>query len=330
MRRTWDEPVLYHAVSSYQLLEVMLHRLLVHPGRRAALVLPDFIQEKYPQWKALESQGFFHWVRLFPYLTIPHRGKDQVAADALAAYDALSLPPLEDFAALYIAGAHFYFSLCPLERGLPFSLLEDAAGTLCSPQLQAAILARKFPRHAALAQELGLFSGENPLVREQICCVKAQENPAALSEKARDFSVEKALQDISPWQRRKVVRFFLPGKIRTQADTILLTQQFSGLGLLTEAQQLSLYRQLGEGLFRERSLLVKKHPDDRLSYEEVFPGAQVVERPFPAELLPYVFAGRRPQRVAAFGSSSLANLGEHFQTMGLPLPAVKQEGPLPP
>ena len=46
MRRTWDEPVLYHAVSSYQLLEVMLHRLLVYPGRRAALVLPDFIQEK--------------------------------------------------------------------------------------------------------------------------------------------------------------------------------------------------------------------------------------------------------------------------------------------
>ena len=167
-------------------------------------------------------------------------------------------------------------------------------------------------------------------MREQICCVKAQENPAALSEKARDFSVEKALQDISLWQRRNVVRFFLPGKIRTQADTILLTQQFSGLGLLTEAQQLALYRQLGEGLFRERSLLVKKHPDDRLSYEEVFPGAQVVERPFPAELLPYVFAGRRPQWVAAFGSSSLANLGEHFQTMGLPLPAVKQEGPLPP
>ena len=41
--------VLYHAVSSFQLLEVMLHRMLVHENARAVLVLPDFITEKYPQ-----------------------------------------------------------------------------------------------------------------------------------------------------------------------------------------------------------------------------------------------------------------------------------------
>ena len=41
--------VLYHAVSSYQLLEVMLHRMVVHENARAVLVLPDFITEKYPQ-----------------------------------------------------------------------------------------------------------------------------------------------------------------------------------------------------------------------------------------------------------------------------------------
>ena len=40
--------VLYHAVSSYQLLEVLLHRRLFHPEEEAALLLPDFIVEKYP------------------------------------------------------------------------------------------------------------------------------------------------------------------------------------------------------------------------------------------------------------------------------------------
>ena len=41
--------VLYHAVSSYQLLEVILHRLTIHPRGTAVLLLPDFIREKYPQ-----------------------------------------------------------------------------------------------------------------------------------------------------------------------------------------------------------------------------------------------------------------------------------------
>ena len=47
------DKVLYHAISSYQLLEVMLHRLLFHPENRAVLLLPDFIVEKYPQWPLL-------------------------------------------------------------------------------------------------------------------------------------------------------------------------------------------------------------------------------------------------------------------------------------
>ena len=108
------DKVLYHAVSSYQLLEVMLHRLLFHPEIRAVLLLPDFIVEKYPQWPLLERRGFFNQVRLFPYLRIPHGEESQTAALALAAYEQLDLPPLESFSKRYVAGAHFYFSLCLL------------------------------------------------------------------------------------------------------------------------------------------------------------------------------------------------------------------------
>ena len=50
MKYTLDKPmVLYHAVSSYQLLEVMLHRMVYHPMEKAVLLLPDFIVGKYPQ-----------------------------------------------------------------------------------------------------------------------------------------------------------------------------------------------------------------------------------------------------------------------------------------
>ena len=47
--------VLYHAVSSYQLLEVMLHRIAFHEKEKAILILPDFITGKYPQYKKLKK-----------------------------------------------------------------------------------------------------------------------------------------------------------------------------------------------------------------------------------------------------------------------------------
>ena len=50
MKRTLDKNrpgrmVLYHAVSSYQLLEVILHRQTYHREEKAVLLLPDFIKE---------------------------------------------------------------------------------------------------------------------------------------------------------------------------------------------------------------------------------------------------------------------------------------------
>ena len=170
MNRALGEGVLYHAVSSYQLLEAMLHRRLFHREERATLLLPDFIVGKYPQWQRLEGP-FFDRVALFPYLLIPHGEEGRVLADTAAAWQSLGLPPAESFFKRYVMGAHFYFSLYLEAKGLPFSFFEDAAGTLSRPDQAAAILGRKFPQHAELARRHGLFSGENPLIREVFCCL---------------------------------------------------------------------------------------------------------------------------------------------------------------
>lgn len=318
MNRESDK-VLYHGISSYQLLELMLHRAMFHPEDWAVLLLPDFIVEKYPQWQKLAPR-FFDQVRLFPYLEIPHREESKVVADTARAYEALELPPLESFQKLYIGGAHFYFSLYVLEKGLPFCFFEDAAGMLSQPEKAQAVVAAKFPEHAALAQAHGLFSGDNPLIREVFYCGDAQTKQVKVPGNLWDFSVERALKSLPLKVRKRLVKFFVPHSLRTSAHTILLTQQFSNLGLLPEETQLGLYRELAQGMLAGEKLLVKKHPDDPLDYREVFPGAEILERPFPAELLPYVFRGKRPKRVVAFGSASLANLGESFQTVSLPLP----------
>ena len=130
-------------------------------------------------------------------------------------------------------------AICTLGEGLRQLYLslgwdQDAAGALSHPQREAGILAERFPRHAALAQKHGLFSGENPLIREVFCCGEAQSAPISLPCPVWDFSVERALGALPARQRKRLLRFFLPRPLKTQADTILLTQQFSNLGLLGE------------------------------------------------------------------------------------------------
>ena len=161
--------VLYHAVSSYQLLEAVLHRLRFHPGAPAVLLLPDFIAEKYPKYRRLAERGFFQEVRLFPYLRVPHRSEEEVFAEAAQACRKALPCPLGDFSRIYVAGAHFYFTLCLIQAGIPFTFFEDAAGMLTRAGELEANLARRYPLHAAIAAKYGLFDGSCPLAREIVC-----------------------------------------------------------------------------------------------------------------------------------------------------------------
>ena len=304
-------PVLYHAVSSYQLLEVLLHRLLCHPAERAVLLLPDFITDKYPRYRALASRRFFDEVHLFPYRHIPHREEAQVFADAARACRAALPLPLAAYRPVYVAGAHFYFSLCLIRERLPFFFFEDAAGMLSRAEELYRPLLKTYPVHAAIARKYGLFDGSGPCVRGVYCLKRAQTADVSGSF-YRDFSVEEALEQLDPRRRRTLVRLFLRRRIRTGAQAILLTQHFAGLGILTGEEQRRLYERLRDGPLRGLRLLIKKHPDDATDYAAIFPQADILRAVFPSELLPYAFRHRPPEAVYTFSSTGVENLRRHF------------------
>ncbi|MFR1435098.1 MAG: hypothetical protein ACLSS9_07620 [Acutalibacteraceae bacterium] len=302
--------VLYHAVSSFQLLEVMLHRMLVHENARAVLVLPDFITEKYPQVCRLAARQWFDTVVLFPYLRIPHGEEAAVRADVCRAAERLLPYALTDFSQIYVAGAHFYFSLYLLANGVPFAMFEDAAGMLSRPEVLYEALRVQYPQHAEIARRHGLFDGENPLIRQVICLKEAQRRDVSAA-KYRNFSVEDALEQLPEPKRRRLIRFFLRRRIRTGAQAILLTQRFASLGMMSEQQQRRLYERLRDGELKGQRLLIKRHPDDTLDYAAIFPDAEQIRAVFPSELLPYVFI-RKPAVVYSFDSTGCANLRRHF------------------
>lgn len=312
MMRTSDRPmVLYHAVSSYQLLEVMLHRMRYHDKDMAVLLLPDFITAKYPWYERLRTRGFFDRVYLFPYLQIPHTDETQIRRDVSRQYRRLLPYDIHGFTRVYVAGAHFYFTLLLLQEEIPFTFFEDAAGMLSRAGELYANLSTRFPVHADIARRHGLFDGRHPLVRQVICLKKAQTVDVS-NGRYQDFSVERALAGLQPRRRRGMVRLFIRHRLRTRAEGILLTQSFSNLGVMGEEAQRDLYGELARGPLRNIRLLIKRHPDDTLDYGEIFPGARQIREIFPAELLPYAFAGRRPASIYTLDSTGCENLEEHF------------------
>lgn len=305
--------VLYHAVSSYQLLEVMLHRMAFHGDERAVLVLPDFITDKYPQYKKLRERGLFDEVYLFPYLRIPHKDEKQVMEDVNWYYNHLIPHNILEFSKIYVAGAHFYFSLYLIRQKQKFCFLEDAAGMLSRPQELYRDLLRTYPLHANIAQKYGLFDGGSPFA-EQIICLKRAQTIELRGDQYQDFSVEEALEQLSFFKRRKVIRFFLKRRLKEEADAILLTQSFANLGVMSQEEQEAAYQRIKKYLPSEDSLLIKKHPDDSLDYSNIFPEARVIQDTFPSELLPYVFR-EKPDTIYTFDSTGCENLKNSFTIM---------------
>ena len=312
MKNKWENrcKVFYHAISSYQLLECMLHRMTKHPNADSTLVLPDFIIEKYPNWKRLKGR-FFDRVFLFPYGQIPHQNEAQILLDTKKFAERLLPFPIQNGALIYVAGAHFYFSLYLITQNIPFTAFEDAAGLYQNPARLKSALSALFPFHAALADRYGLIDLSHPLIQTVICQnpIPASSNP---QKQLEHFSVENVLEALPHKERKKVISFFLRKKIRTKADGILLTQQFSNQGLLSKEAQLSLYQTFFAGPLKQTSLIIKKHPDDPLHYRAIFPGAQIIKPIFPSELLPYVFT-KKPKVIYTWDSTGCENLKHHFQ-----------------
>ena len=164
--------VLYHAISSYQLLEVMLHRYWNHRKEKAVLILPDFIQDKYPQYRSLENKNFFDRVVLFPYTQILHTGEMEIFHSVKAVCEKTFPCRLSEFHKIYVAGAHFYFSLYLIKMKIPFIIFEDAAGMLSHPEVLLEGLKKNYPVQAQIAVKYGLFTGDNPYISSVICLKK--------------------------------------------------------------------------------------------------------------------------------------------------------------
>lgn len=302
--------VLYHAVSTYHILESFVHRHLFHNKEHAILLLPDFIINKFPYYEKITELGLFDEIFLLPYRELSH--EINTLRYKIEDFYLNNVPyNINDFSEIYVFAAHFYFSHYLINNKIYFNFFEDGCGILCRPDISYELVNSNTPFQASWAQENGLFDGSNTFIKNIICNLQAQSKPITLNN-VQNFDVAVELENLHIDIINKILQFFkVPSTINFNKNSLLvLTQQLANLKRVTYEQQIELY-QLNLSYFScDYNLIFKPHPDDVIDYSTFFPHSEVIREVFPAELLPHI-AKKNLKAGFVLYSSSLLSI-EHF------------------
>lgn len=277
--------ILYQALSSYQILECIVHRQVYHREEKCILILGTYITERMPRYRELETKKLFDEVYLFRFGG--YRGSEEKIIREVGEELRKTLPyDIRSFEKILAAGIHTYLQVYLISEKIPFEMFEDGSGALSRPWILAEIHRKSAPGRYSLIEQYGLYDHRSPLITKKYCDMRSQE-PDFEDERAVDFQVMERFREL-PERMQKIVRgvFDVP-ELEGEADAVLLlTQQFANLGQLSLEGQISIYRHLFDYYLRGRKVLIKPHPDDILYYDSLFPEAEIIRERFPSELPP--------------------------------------------
>lgn len=299
--------ILYHVASTYQLMCAMVHRYVYHRREKAVLIIADFLEEIYPNYREL-TPCFFDEVFQFPYMRIGHSA-GQIRENVINQYNWNVGYDISLFNKIYILGAQFYFTEFLISQKRKFSVFEEAAGMFSQSDRLEQIIAKKYPSQAEWAKKNGLLDLTNPLITEVFFLKRIQKKRCR---KGINFDVVRELHESDADFRNQCVSFFLNKQYKGGINkSVLLTEHFTNLGIMTPYQQQFFYEKLVAKYCDDNSLIIKPHPSDTFDYVKIFPKAEIIREKFPAELLPFVFE-KKPTSVMTMGSTAAYVLERYF------------------
>lgn len=178
----------------------------------------------------------------------------------------------------------------------PYILCEDTVGGTLDPDQHLLDQQRSATDFAAKQRGHGyLYWGDSP------CCRLVESEDAARCrlfppEKLATFSKKALLENLTPAEKSAVRGVFLtrplPEDPAALADaTLLLTRSFVADGLMDQDTQDAMFRAVA-AKYADGPLYIKTHPRDTTDYQALFPGAVVLERTMPSEVLNFCLPGK--------------------------------------
>lgn len=192
-----------------------------------------------------------------------------------------------------------------LLHGLKYTLLEDGTGTYFRPSISKRNIFQSVERWLFRPLSTSYWGQNENCVEIRLSC------PSLMSDtsKVRRFDLQKEWRDSSTEKKsfimsvyaltESVVAQWLVGK-----KDLILTQPYSELGVITEAEKIACYRKIiARYDLQPGSTLVKTHPQERTDYKKALPGYSVCAERIPVEF--FALLGSSISRVFTLTSTGV-------------------------
>lgn len=308
--------ILYHAISSYQLLHSIVHKEVFHRNEQCHIVLSSYIINKFPQFMQLKG-AFFDEVFTF---NNANNNKNLVKDDYISCANEIfnelfnEDKNIDNYSEIIVGCAHGFFGVYLISNKVKFTFMEDASGLISRPEVLEHIIKKTSIEHHKLFQEYGLYSGENKYINKKIYNASTQRE-GYVTENHHHFDLIKEMKGLDSFIIDKIIAFFgVEQKISMpERAMVILTQHFCNLGTMSFNEQIDIYKLIIDYFAQDYNLVFKPHPDDLTYYDMIFPNSTSIKTKFPSELFPFVFTDK-PEVMFTISSCALDNLTEHFDT----------------
>lgn len=317
--------ILYYALTTYHIQCCVLHKLTRKPQEKAVLLLSDIHQNSLAFLSRYKDSKIFDDVILLNEMEVNNRAKQNERKHRsrrsilnCACRDIKKILPIDvaKMDEIYLCPDHFPFGWYIIKNKIKYHCFEEGCGVLSDNKFMLSNMERNKAQYK-LMDVLGYFGNNDSAVEilaDAQCQIDGYHN-----DKMTDFSVKRTLEQLSPQQLSKVLKFFgVTDKIQGDSEnlSLILTQHMANLGIMPLEEQHLIYKMFADYFLANTHIIVKPHPDDIAGrYCEIFgDSATVLPFAMPSELLPYALDGRIKTAIAAY-STAVKNLGDFCDRM---------------
>lgn len=309
--------ILYHAVSTYQLIEVILFHMTQKQKEKADIIVSTDITSRFPNY--IEMLKCY-----FSQVIVYNNSKaTKIALEGIHSISEYfnsilkqSKTNIKQYSQIYVGCCHAAFAIYLSYNKIEFIFMEDAAGALSHIKgLEEHVLKDNQKRHDLL-KKMGLYDGESKLILNRILNFSAQNKSFVYKKTDIDFDVEKALESLDINSRRELISKFTSCQniLVPEHACLLLTEHLANLRILSYHEQLIMYQLFVDYFLSEYSLIIKPHPDDIVPYKKYFPDCIIIKEKFPSEFLPFMFSNK-PAIIATVSSTAIFGMRRSFENV---------------
>lgn len=300
--------VLYHAVSTYQLLEFIIHKVVREIDNEAAIIISNDIIRRYPNYQIMLAPYFKKILVYDNSKSVNIMSKADEFDDYFNLIFTDAGISINEFEQIYSSCCHAGFGIYISRNMVPYIFFEDAAGALSHAQgVQEHVQKGSMYRDSELTK-YGLYDGTTELCKKRIYNMMANKGILTL-DKDENFDVALELSQMDVQQRKNIIGIFTDNtQIPISKNNVLfLTEHLYNLGFMTWNEQCLMYQLVADYFLQDYNIIFKTHPDDLLTYKKLFPNSKVIREKIPSELLPYLFENI-PDCVATISSTSILGM----------------------